>query len=521
MQPHYPSIFNDVIGPIMPGPSSSHCAAALRIGRLAPDFMDGEVEEVLIEFDPNGSLVTTHESHGSDMGLFGGFLGWEADDARLVAAVHSIQKAGIKSQIKIVDYGAEHPNTYRVTLQNKTQSHQLIALSTGWGMVEIIEIDGVSVSIAGDYFETLIHIDSNEEEIIRQIEENFSADEIRLCRGKDTKFIEVKAQNYLSDEFCRAMNSKPEVLGVKKLAPVLPVLTRRGVSVPYTTCEEMLRYNDRKNLDLWELAVFYESSRAGISEDHIFEKITNIVRIMQNSINDGIEGTEFTNRILGYQSGDFKTQMEAYKLLDGGMLNRMILYTTAMMEVKSAMGVIIAAPTAGSCGTLPGACIGAAEFLDLEEKEIAKGLLAAGLIGVFIAARSTFAAEECGCQAECGAASGMAAAALVALAKGNLQQAIGASSMALQNLLGLVCDPVANRVEVPCLGKNVLAVSNALSSANMALAGFDQVIPLDEVIAAMDAVGRSIPCELRCTALGGLSVTPTSKEIEQRLKTSR
>lgn len=387
-------------------------------------------------------------------------------------------------------------------------------------MVEIIKIDGVSVSIAGDYFETLIYIDANEEEIIRQIEENFSTDEIRLCRGKDTKFIEVKAQNYLNDDFCRAINSKPEVLGVKKLAPVLPVLSRRGVSVPYITCEEMLRYNDRKNLDLWELAVIYESFRAGISEDHIFEKITNIVRIMQNSINTGIAGTEFTNRILGCQSGDFKTQMEANKLLDGGMLNRMVLYATAMMEVKSAMGVIVAAPTAGSCGTLPGACIGAAEFLDLGEKEIAKGLLAAGLIGVFIAARSTFAAEECGCQAECGAASGMAAAALVALAKGNLQQAIGAASMALQNIFGLVCDPVANRVEVPCLGKNVLAVSNALSSANMALAGFDQVIPLDEVITAMDAVGRSIPCELRCTALSGLSVTATSKEIEQRLKTS-
>ncbi|MEE4261572.1 MAG: L-serine ammonia-lyase, iron-sulfur-dependent, subunit alpha [Desulfobacteraceae bacterium] len=520
MESHYPSIFNDVIGPIMRGPSSSHCAAALRIGRLARDFMGGEVEEVLIEFDPNGSLVTTHESQGSDMGLFGGLLGWEADDDRLVAAAHSIQKAGIKSQIKIVDYGAQHPNTYRITLRNRTQSHQLIALSTGGGMVEIIEIDGVPLSIAGDYFETLIYIDANEAEVIRQIEENFSTDEIRLCRGKDTTFIEVKAQNYLSDDFCRAIDSKPEVLGVKKLAPVLPVLSRRGVSVPYLTCEEMLEYNDRKNLDLWELAVIYESSRAGISEGHVWEKIANILRIMQNSITIGIAGTEFTDRILGCQSGDFKTQMEAHKLLDGGMLNRMVLYATAMMEVKSAMGVIVAAPTAGSCGVLPGACIGAAEFLDLGEKEIAKGLLAAGLVGIFIAARSTFAAEEAGCQAECGAASGMASAALVTLAKGNLPQAIGAASMALQNIFGLVCDPVANRVEVPCLGKNVLAVSNALSSANMALAGFDQVIPLDEVIAAMDAVGRSIPCALRCTALGGLSVTPASKEMEHKLKVS-
>jgi L-serine dehydratase len=144
-------------------------------------------------------------------------------------------------------------------------------------------------------------------------------------------------------------------------------------------------------------------------------------------------------------------------------------------------------------------------------------MLAAGLIGVFIVARSTFAAEVCGCQAECGSSSGMTAAALVTLAKGTVAQALGAASMALQNSLGMVCDPVANRVEVPCLGKNVMAASNAFACANMALADFDPVIPLDEVIETMDRVGKSLPSELRCTALGGLSVTKTSKKIEKAL----
>jgi L-serine dehydratase len=152
---------------------------------------------------------------------------------------------------------------------------------------------------------------------------------------------------------------------------------------------------------------------------------------------------------------------------------------------------------------------------------MAKGLLAAGLIGVLIAARSTFSAEVGGCQAECGAGSGMAAAALVTLAGGTARQALAAASMALQNVLGMVCDPVANRVEVPCLGKNVMAASNALACANMALAGFDPVIPLDEVIEAMDRVGRALPRELRCTALGGLSITPTSRAIEARLEQAK
>jgi L-serine dehydratase len=152
---------------------------------------------------------------------------------------------------------------------------------------------------------------------------------------------------------------------------------------------------------------------------------------------------------------------------------------------------------------------------------MAQAMLAAGLIGVFIAHHATFAAEVAGCQAECGAGSGMAAAALVTLAGGTTRQAVDAASSALQNVLGLVCDPVANRVEVPCLGRNVMAASNALACANMALAGYDAVIPLDEVIEAMDQVGRSIPRALRCTALGGLSVTPTSKEIARRLEDSR
>jgi L-serine dehydratase len=167
---------------------------------------------------------------------------------------------------------------------------------------------------------------------------------------------------------------------------------------------------------------------------------------------------------------------------------------------------------------LPGACLGTSDALGLSDKDAAKAMMAGGLIGVFIAGGSTFAAEEAGCQAECGSASGMAAAALVTLAGGSTKQAVSAASMALQNSFGMTCDPVANRVEVPCLGKNVMAAVNALACANMAIAEYDPVVPLDEVIEIMDRVGRNIPRELRCTALGGLSITKTSKEIEQRLQ---
>jgi len=188
------------------------------------------------------------------------------------------------------------------------------------------------------------------------------------------------------------------------------------------------------------------------------------------------------------------------------------------MEVKSSMGVIVAAPTAGACAALPGAVVAVAGEMGLGEEEMARALLAAGLVGAFIALRWTFAAEVGGCQAEGGAASSMAAAALATLAGGSLLQTVAAASLALQGVIGLACDPVARRVEVPCLAKNVLAAANALACANMALAGFDPVIPLDEVIDAARRAGEMMPRELRCTGLGGLSVTATSLALERELE---
>lgn len=513
----YPSIFNDVIGPIMRGPSSSHCAAALRIGRIAHDLMQGNIEEVLIEFTPDGALATTHTSQGSDMGLFGGLLGWSAEDERLVDSQRAIREAGIQYKIKITDFAADHPNTYRLTLWNSNSKHSLTAISTGGGMIEVIEVDGNEVSLAGDYYETLIFHRSNGNEIKEFLKDRTEVDEMILLENPVNPILEVKAQSFLDKAIISELSTRFDIRSVSKISPVLPVLSRKNIQVPFITCEEMLAYNEGKDLSLWELALHYESARGNISHDQVIKKMKDIVIILQKSIQQGIQGTKYADRILGYQSGQFQTMLENQQLLESGMLNQIILNVTALMEVKSSMGVIVASPTAGACGGLPGAVIGAASVMGLSLEEATHAMLAAGIIGVFIAAHATFSAEVGGCQAECGSGSGMAAAALVTLAKGTAKQATNASSIALQNILGMICDPVANRVEVPCLGKNIMAASNALACANMALADFDPVIPLDEVIEVMDRVGRSIPVELRCTALGGLSITKTSQAIERKL----
>lgn len=512
---NYPSIFNDVIGPVMRGPSSSHCAASLRIGRICHDLMGGSISDIEIDFDPNGSLATTHKEQGSDMGLFGGFLGWEAYDERLVDSEMHIGAAGIRFKINIIDIQAEHPNTYQITLKNPWETHQVIAISTGGGMIEVIEIDGAKVSLAGDCFVTLIY-SSDLQKVGHYLEQAELGDSLEI-HAREKNFIAVKTQAFLDNSILEELKEIEGVTSIKQIKPVLPVLTRKNTVVPFITCDEMFAYNEDKNLSLWELAVRYESMRGDISEEEVLSKMNDIRIILKNAVETGLKGTKFEDRILGPQSVKFKSMMEEKKLVVGDVLNRVIMYVSAIMEVKSSMGVIVAAPTAGSCGAMPGAVLGVADSLDLSDEEIVKALMIAGLIGVFIAAHSTFAAEVGGCQAECGSGSTMAAAAIVHLAGGNLNQSICAASMALQSSLGMICDPIGNRVEAPCLNRNVMAASNALSCANMALADYDHLIPLDQVIETMYEVGKSIPNTLRCTNLGGLSITKAAKEIEARL----
>ncbi|MCB8983415.1 MAG: L-serine ammonia-lyase, iron-sulfur-dependent, subunit alpha [Ardenticatenaceae bacterium] len=509
------SIFNDAIGPVMRGPSSSHSAAGCRIGLLLRDLIAGDIEKVVIDYDPNGSLVTTHESQGTDMGLYGGLLGWQADDARMESYRDGIQAAGITIQVNYLSYGATHPNMYRISVSNAQIAHMLTAISTGGGMIEVQQIDGAAVSMNGDYHELLIygrHLPALQSNLPATLPYDFLEH-----HSGDRQFIELKSAVPFSAAAITAVEALPDVDFVRYLRPVLPILSRKDLEVPFIYCRDMVAYGRRQGLSLWELALRYESARGGISENEVCQKMSRLVQLMDNSIQQGLQGTYYEDRILPCQSVGFKERMSSQSLINGEPLNTIILYVTAMMEIKSSMGVIVAAPTAGSCGALPGAILGAAAVMGKSEEDVVHAMLAAGMIGVFISEHATFSAEVGGCQAECGAGSAMAAAGLVVLAGGTLEQSVAAASLALQNSLGMICDPIGKRVEAPCLGRNVMAASNALSCANMALANYDPLIALDEVISTMLDVGNSISHELRCTGLGGLAITPSAIAIEKRL----
>lgn len=513
-----PSIFNDVIGPVMRGPSSSHSAASVRIGLLVRDLCGGRPEAVEIDYDSQGSLATTHESQGTDMGLYGGLLGLAPDDARLPDSPHLIAEAGTTIVVRKPELHDPHPNTYRLTVERGGIRHSIVALSTGGGMIEVIQLDGWDVSIFGDYAVTLLLVEGDGADVVSALD-GTELDAIEVVRRNDSRtLVIVSAQKPLDDS---VIDLLPGIATVHRLRPVLPVRSRRDLIVPFAHASELPDAHLLSERPLSDWALAYETVRGGIDEDEVLTQGRRLLEIMRTGVETGLAGTQYADRILGWQSGKFVELQKANRLLDGGLLNDMIAYVTALMEAKSAMEVIVAAPTAGSCATFPGALLATIDSVEASDDASVRALLTGGLIGVFVANRSSFAAEVGGCQAETGAGAAMAAAALVELAGGSAAQSLSAASQALQNVLGLICDPVGNRVEAPCLGRNVTGAANALSCANMALAGYDHVIPLDEVLDAHRSVSELMARELRCTGLGGLAVTPTAQRIELGLTRAR
>ncbi len=511
------SIFNDVIGPVMIGPSSSHTAAAVRMGHLIRQMTEGRPEKIQFEFSKSGAVASTYWGQGSAFGLAGGILGYAADDIRLTHALAKAGAEGVDIRFQIVDEEFEHPNTYRITAYGGGRKIETEMVSTGGGMIEVRKIAGIPVLISGGFYETVILLGKTSEGDAKLRQKDLEAylsslAEITIHHNADGAYLlNVKSEVLLSQKIlanCTAVD-------IIRLTPVLPVRSRKEFCGLFNTAQQIMKIAATEGLAIWEIAAKYEQIRGNISQEEVLEMMKAIVKIIENTLETmEKQDIEYADRILGRQAHLLSHAPQ----IPNEAMNSVIKHITLLMEAKSSMQVIVAAPTAGSCGAVPGTIIGVARVLGLDEDDIAKAMLTAGLIGILIAEHSTFAGEVCACQAECGSASGMAAAALVQLMGGTVEQALDAAAMALQNVFGLACDPVADRVEVPCLGKNILSGCNAMAMANLALAGFDKVIPLDETIAAMDQVGRLLPQAICCTGWAGLSVTETSKIIRHKLE---
>ena len=272
-----------------------------------------------------------------------------------------------------------------------------------------------------------------------------------------------------------------------------------------------------------ENKLFWEVVLASDMEDRQVTRAESIAKMLTawQAMQDAADAYTGRRRSVSGLVGGDGMKMRQYSIrgraMSGGYVSEVIAEALSMAESNACMCRIVAAPTAGACGVLPAVLLPLCKYEELTQHQILEALYVASGIGEVIAFRAGISGAEGGCQAEIGTASAMAAGALVALRGGTGPQIGHAVAMALKNLLGLVCDPVAGLVEVPCVKRNVIGAVNAVSAADMALAGIESRIPVDEVIDAMGEVGRRLPVELRETALGGLAATPTGRVIKQRM----
>ena len=286
----------------------------------------------------------------------------------------------------------------------------------------------------------------------------------------------------------------------------------------YNSVEELLERAKTENKRLHEVIAQNEMSISDISEEMLYDRLEKHYQTMVASAAKAVNAPQDMPGVDFIKGQSLKqAQYSESQTLGGSYLNNIMTMALSCCEVNAGMGRICAAPTAGACGILPAVLIETSRKLNSTKKEILDALLVAAGFGAIFVRNSTVSGAEGGCQAEVGIASAMAASAAVELMGGNPQQCLDAASTVLMNMLGLVCDPVAGLVEVPCVKRNVIGAVNAISAADMALAGIESRIPVDEVIDAMGEVGRRMPVEFRETALGGLAATPTGKAVKERM----
>lgn len=286
----------------------------------------------------------------------------------------------------------------------------------------------------------------------------------------------------------------------------------------YYNLQGLLKIAMEREVPLWKIILENEMKLSQMTEEEVFVNLSRRYKVMEASAHKAmkqklhVKGSLING--LAYSQNQYAKEGNT---LGGELINHVMALALSSSEVNVAMGKICAAPTAGSCGILPAVLIGVKEVKNLSEREVLQGLLTASGVGAIVVKNATVAGAEGGCQAECGVAAAMAAAAAVEMSGGNAQMALHAFSLVIINVMGLVCDPIAGLVQVPCAQRNASQAVNAIICADMALAGMKCIVPADEVVEAMYKVGKQLPSELRETALGGLAATPTAKNIQEKI----
>lgn len=542
----------DIIGPIMIGPSSSHTAGALRIALMTRHLLAAEPREV--EFRLYGSFAHTYQGHGTDRALLAGMLGFYAEDVRIRDSLSLAEAAGLRYRfVPVLDEATDHSNTVDVRVVDADGNETSVrGESIGGGAARITRLNGIEVELTGEYHSIVVkHRDAKGAlafiaTCIAQFDVNIAT--TRLFREKrgDVAYTVMETDDAIPPELIERIEENPDVIAVRALrsdrsrdefAPVtVEEMAQQGVEpsgfgtdltaeaaaelfeeLDFADGAGLLTYCEAEGLPISDAICRRERcllAMDGIAVDDTHRYLEDVLGIMRESAEEPIADPQPSmGGLIGGEAQQLARYEEGGSALADPLLARAITYGMGVLETNAAMGRIVAAPTAGSAGVVPAVLLALQDERGLTDAQLNRGLANAAAIGMLIARASTVSGAEGGCQAEVGTASAMAASAAVEMLGGTPAQCLAAASNALSGLMGLVCDPIGGLVEAPCQKRNAIGAANALTAAHLALAGVKTLISFDETVWAMDTVGRSLPFELRESALGGLAATPTAHAL--------
>lgn len=540
----------DIIGPIMIGPSSSHTAGALRIASMCRRLLAGEPRQVA--FHLYGSFAHTYRGHGTDKALVAGLLGMAADDERIRDSFEIAKQQDLSFTFEPrPNEPMPHPNTVCIEVTDSTGSHvSMRGESIGGGAAVITRINGIDVRLTGEYHSIVVK-QRDVAGVLAHIATCLSVFDVNIATTKlfrerkgELAYTIMQTDDEIDERVAASIAKHPDIFDVRivksdraseAVAPVKGNAENAGgFAAEFTPQEaaarfeeldfacgaEMLAYCEHEGIAISEAMCRRERcmlAADGVAVDNTRRYLERVLSVMRESATAPI--TSPVRSMGGLIGGEAAALSKLEAKTDSGtanaciadpMLARATTYAMAVLETNASMGRIVAAPTAGSSGVVPAMLLAAQDEHGYSDEELINALANAAAIGYLITRNATVAGAEGGCQAEVGAASAMAASAACELFGGTPAQCFAAASNALCGLMGLVCDPVAGLVEAPCQKRNATGVANAIVSAQIALAGIDNLANFDETVEAMRRVGNSLPFELRESALGGLAATPSA-----------
>lgn len=505
----------DILGPVMVGPSSSHTAGALRIAQLAASLTDAPVEHV--SFTLYNSFAKTYRGHGTDRALVAGILGLATDDPRIPRSFDLARERGLAFEFTASPDGEGlHPNTVDIDMLCVGGSRVNVrGESVGGGRMRIVRVNGVDVELTGRMPTTFVaHRDTPG--MLGMMTGELGAAGVNIAYMSSYRttpgklaYAVFETDTAPAPEVVDRIAEHPDVYSaqVVRIPSSRPLETPAESSREFATGAELLALAQAERCTLGALMRAREEELRG--REAAMTQMRRVLSVMRAEVSEPVSHPEASmGGMIGGEARALAGCADAARLC-GGTLTRANVYALATLERSAAMGVIVAAPTAGSAGVVPACVLAASEELGSTEAEVTDALYAAAAVGAVIERNASVAGAEGGCQAEVGSAAAMAAAAVAQLQGCDAHACLDAATLAIQNLLGLVCDPVRGLVEVPCQTRNVIGVADALTAASLAVAGVRSPIPFDEAVEASRQVGHALPESLRETAMGGLAAAPS------------